>query len=107
MIRSELAREKMRIKTSRKAWNFDTRLKEGKGGAIVRKYLKYIKEKWKRGKKRGNWKKKMKEFLRDRGVKEGKEEEIEYGEIEEKDTKGLGYRREKRGLGDHKEKTKV
>jgi len=44
----------MRIKTSRKAWNFDIRLKEGKGGAIVRKYLEYIKEKWKRGKKRGN-----------------------------------------------------
>jgi DNA replication initiation complex subunit (GINS family) len=47
MIRSELGREKMRTKASKKAFrkNFERRLEKVKGRAIARKCLEEMKEK--------------------------------------------------------------
>ncbi|XP_066597109.1 uncharacterized protein [Prorops nasuta] len=48
MIREETKREKMRIKAARKAWDFEERLREGKGNKWIRECLKEI-EKRERG----------------------------------------------------------
>jgi len=39
LVREELQREKIRCRAWRRAWGFERRLEEGRGGAIARKWL--------------------------------------------------------------------
>ena len=44
MVRDELEREKMRTRASKRAWKFERKLEEGRGGGIARKCLEEMKE---------------------------------------------------------------
>jgi len=48
-----------------------------------------MKERWKRGKREGNWEKERKNILKDRMIKKREEEKMKYGEIEQKDRGSL------------------
>lgn len=50
MVRNELEREMMRGRASKRAWSFERRLEEGKGGEIAIKFYEEMRERWKRGK---------------------------------------------------------
>ncbi|XP_024883667.1 trichohyalin-like [Temnothorax curvispinosus] len=76
MVRDELEREKMRARASKRAWKFERKLEEGRGGEIARKCLEEMKERWKRGKIIGRWEQERKGYLEGIGVEVEEEEEV-------------------------------
>jgi hypothetical protein len=82
MIREELGRELMRTRAGKRAWNFEKRLKEGKGGEMARRCWEEMRGRWRRGKIIGKWEKEREEFRSERGIGEEEEDRIEYSEIE-------------------------
>ncbi|XP_071572354.1 uncharacterized protein [Temnothorax nylanderi] len=85
MVRDELEREKMRARASKRAWRFERKLGEGRGGEIARKCMEEMKERWKRGRIIGKWEHKRKDYLEGIGVETEEEEELEEEELEKKE----------------------
>lgn len=52
----------MRGRASKRAWKFERKLEEGKGGEIARKCLEEMKERWKKGRIVGKWEQRKKEI---------------------------------------------
>lgn len=73
LIREELQRDRLEGRVRKRAWNFEDRLKEGKGSILARKCLSEMQERWSKGKVRAGWKKERKEFLRYRDRRSKKE----------------------------------
>lgn len=57
MVRDEVEREKekMRDRASKRAWKFERKLEEDKGGETAKKYLEEMKERWKKRRIIGKW----------------------------------------------------
>lgn len=91
MIREEMQRNKLRGRAARRAWNFEKRLEEGKGGELARKCLEEVRRREGREGRTSEWEKERIEFIIGRGVEIGKwnegvrEEMPEYDIILEKD----------------------
>jgi len=68
LIREELQREKIRSRAWRRAWGFERRLEEGRGGAISRKCWEERKERVRRGKVLSEWEKERERFGEERGI---------------------------------------
>lgn len=69
MIREELQREKMRGRMARRAWGYEKRLKEGKGGVLARRCWEEIKERGIREGGRSEWEKERKSFFEKKELK--------------------------------------
>src|SRR5580765_890313 len=50
MVREEIGREMMRGRAGKRAWNFEKRLEEGKGGEKAKKCWEEMKGRWSKGK---------------------------------------------------------
>src|SRR5580765_19665 len=90
LIREELKRDKLRGRVARRAWNFEKRLEEGKGGEIARECLKEIKKRGEKNKKKSEWEEEREKFFRERGLEDEivwKRENgmVEYGIVEERE----------------------
>lgn len=71
MVRNEVEREKMRGRASKRAWKFERKLKEGKGGEIAKKCLEEMKERWKKERIVGKWEQRKKEIYGRNGSENG------------------------------------
>lgn len=59
MVRKKLQRKKIREKAAKKAWEFEKRIEQGRGGELARKCWKKVRKRGKKGKKMGRGKKKV------------------------------------------------
>ncbi|KMQ86830.1 hypothetical protein RF55_14087 [Lasius niger] len=66
LIREELKRDKLRGRAARRAWNFEKKLEEGKGGEIARECLEEIKKRLEKNKKKSEWEEEREKFYRER-----------------------------------------
>ncbi|RLU19665.1 hypothetical protein DMN91_008222 [Ooceraea biroi] len=88
LIREELQREKLRGRAAKRAWGFEKRLKEGRGGVLTRRCWEEVKERAKRRKVEEGWEEERKRHFEGKGWKieemEKKREEgrFWYGVIE-------------------------
>jgi len=80
MVREEVKGGKMRGRAGKRAWKFEKRIEEERGGEMAKKCLREINERWRRGKIISKWEQERKEFFKERDVREEEEEEIEYEE---------------------------
>lgn len=71
MIREELDTWMMRGKAGKRAWEFEKRLKEGRGGEIARRCWEKMTERWRKGRIKGKCEQERRDFFRERGIKEG------------------------------------
>lgn len=69
MREGELQRQKLRERVRERVWEFEKRLEEGRGGELVRKCWKEMKERRKEGKVRSDWAEERRRFFEDRGLK--------------------------------------
>ncbi|XP_066590571.1 trichohyalin-like [Prorops nasuta] len=90
MVREETKREKVRIRAAKRAWDYEERLREGKGSWWARECLREIEERERKGGKISRWEEGRRKFMEERGRKRGgvgweKKEEREriWKEIEE------------------------
>lgn len=58
----------MRFRASKRAWKFERKLEEDKGGEIAKKYLEEMKERWKKRKIIGKWERERKKYMEKMGV---------------------------------------
>lgn len=70
MVRDEVEREKekMRGRTSKRAWKFERKLEEDKGEETAKKYLEEMKERWKKRRIIGKWEQEKKKYMEEMGV---------------------------------------
>ena len=80
MVREELQREKLRTRMGRRAWGYEKRLEEGKGGGLAKVCLGEIKERAKKGGELSDWERERREYFEGKGMK--------LREIEERREKG-------------------
>ncbi|XP_024881912.1 vicilin-like seed storage protein At2g18540 [Temnothorax curvispinosus] len=85
MVRDELEREKMGARASKRAWKFERKLEEGRGGRIAKKCLEEMKERWKKERIIGRWEQERKEYWEGIGVEKGGEEGLTEEAIEHKE----------------------
>jgi len=85
MVREETDRWMMRGRAGKRAWSYEEKLKEGRGGLLARKCWEEMRDRWRRGKIIGRWEQERKEFYRERRVEEGEEERIGYDELERRE----------------------
>ncbi|XP_077280504.1 uncharacterized protein LOC143907534 [Temnothorax americanus] len=76
MIREELQREKLRGRAVMRAWGYEKKLEEGKGGELARECWEEVKRRAKRGVSRGGWEEERKEAAESRGWKIEEVEEL-------------------------------
>ncbi|KMQ91217.1 hypothetical protein RF55_8945 [Lasius niger] len=69
LIREELQRVKLRGRAGSRAWGFEKRLEEGKGGHLARMCWKEMRERWKEGKTGSSWEMGRRKFFEDKGIK--------------------------------------
>ncbi|EFN75876.1 hypothetical protein EAI_03061 [Harpegnathos saltator] len=81
-----MQRELMRGRAGMRAWGYEKRLEEGKGGEIARRCWMEMRNRARRGKEVGKWEEERRRFFEDRGWK--------IDEIEERREKGEGLRGE-------------
>lgn len=67
LVREELQREKLRSRAGMKAWGYEKKLEEGKGGELARRCWEELRERAKRGKVMGGWEEERKAFMEERG----------------------------------------
>jgi len=99
MVGEETGREMMRGRAGKRAWRLERKLEERRGGGceeMLGRIKRDLKERWRKGKILGNWEQERREFLKDREVKEGEEEIVEYEDLEERDKIRQKEEREKR-----------
>lgn len=53
----------MRGKASKRAWKFERKLEEDKGGETAKKYLEEMKERWKKRRIIGKWEQEKKKYM--------------------------------------------
>lgn len=63
LVREELQRNKLRVRAARRAWEFQDRLREGKGSDIARRCWEEMKERTGRGKALSGWEREREEFF--------------------------------------------
>jgi len=91
MVREELERDKLRGRAARRAWNFEKRLEEGKGGKLAKDCLEEIKKRIEKGRRVSNWEKEREEYFKGKGLgelawkREEKEGMIGYEAVERKE----------------------
>ncbi|XP_071642133.1 uncharacterized protein [Temnothorax longispinosus] len=85
MVRDELEREKMGARASKRAWKFERKLEEGRGGKIAKKCLEEMKERWKKERIIGRWEQERKDYWEGIGVEKGGEEGLTEEAIEHKE----------------------
>jgi len=91
MVREELQREKIRGRARRRAWGFEKRLKEGRGGVLARKCWEEMRVRRGEGKELSGWEKEREAYGEEKGVsmrtweREGEEGIGGFGEIENKE----------------------
>ncbi|XP_066590796.1 golgin subfamily A member 6-like protein 25 [Prorops nasuta] len=73
-VREECKREKMRMRAAKRAWDFEERLREGKGNRWARECLREIEERERKGGKRTRWEEERKSFMEERGKRRGGKE---------------------------------
>jgi len=85
LVREEMHREKLCVRAGRRAWEYERRLREGKGSEIARKCWEEMRERAKKGKGLSEWEKERLEFFERKGIKmeevEKNIEEVENGEV--------------------------
>lgn len=82
MIREELDRWMMRGRAGKRAWEFEKRLKEGRGGEIARRCWEEMTERWRKERIIGKWEQGRRAFFRERGIEEGEMGRVEYSVLE-------------------------
>ena len=96
----ETQRDKLRTRAGKRAWKFEEKLKEGRGGELAIKCWKEIEGRRVRLTKSRKWEEERKKFFRDREI--GNVDRVKYEEIEKRDReeqvieiwgKGWGERR--------------
>jgi len=91
MMREELQKEKLRGRAGRRAWEFEKRLEEGRGGGLARDCLEEIRERFREERTLTCWEREREKFFEERGVKreeveeKNREEENWINKIEERD----------------------
>lgn len=85
LMKEELQRKKLRERTGKRAWGFEKRMEEGKGGELVKRCWEEIRERsWKRKGTKG-WEGERRKFLKiedggwRRWRKEGRKKKIGLG----------------------------
>jgi len=68
MVREELQREKIRGRAGRRAWGFEKRLKEGRGGVLARKCWEEMRVRRGEGKELSGWEKEREAYGEEKGV---------------------------------------
>jgi len=84
-VREETDRWMMRDRAGRRAWSYEERLKDGRGGVLAKKCWEEMRDRWRKGKVIGRWEQERKKFYRERRVEEGEKERIRYDELERRD----------------------
>ncbi|XP_066585599.1 cilia- and flagella-associated protein 251-like [Prorops nasuta] len=73
MVREELKKGKMAMRAAKKAWDFEERLRYGKGNEWARESLKEIESREGRGIKLSRWEEGRRRFMEERGRRRGGE----------------------------------
>jgi len=101
LVKEELQRGKLRERTGRRAWNFEKKLEEERGGIIARRCWEEMRERERRGRERSDWEKEIERFWEERGTSIREvEEKREQGNDGFWETEG----RKKRGRGERDER---
>lgn len=69
MVREKLQRDLLRGRAGMRAWNFEKKLEEGKGGELARKCWEEMKGRIRRGKEGIGWEEERRRFIKERGWK--------------------------------------
>lgn len=91
MVKEELHRGKLKGRAGSRAWVFERRLREGKGGELARRCWEEMREILVKDKEMYGWEEERRSFFESRGVKleevveRGKEEGEWFARIEQKD----------------------
>src|SRR5436190_13640875 len=67
MVREELQREKLRTRAGKRAWGFEKRMEEGRGGELARECWREMRERAREGKTGSNWERERKEYFEEKG----------------------------------------
>lgn len=69
LMREELQREKLRERAGKRAWEYEKRLEEGRGGELAQRCWEEMKERSKKGKVGSEWEEERRSYFEDRGLK--------------------------------------
>ncbi|XP_070529779.1 calponin homology domain-containing protein DDB_G0272472-like [Cardiocondyla obscurior] len=82
MVREELQRDKLKGRAEMRAWKYEKRLEEGKGGVLAKWCWEEMKERAREGRSKGKWEKEREEFFEKFGWSGKEMEDLrERGEI--------------------------
>lgn len=69
MVREELQREKIKFRAAKRAWGFERRIEQKRGGELAEKCWEEVRKRGKKGKEMGGWEGERRKFFENRGVK--------------------------------------
>lgn len=81
MVREELKWDKLIIRAAKRAWDFEERLREGKGSGWARRCLKEVERRGITGESKSKWEKERRKFMEERVIRQSKVREKEKEQI--------------------------